>query len=1187
MDETEENERQPFVLCELDNLKHVLQPLKSTQRIRYTCFGLSQKLLVFGATSGGLYIFRREPCTFLHLIPSKDGAIVKVAVSPDEKVLAYATNKGVVILLEHNVLQSSSAASRRLQTSNEHLGAEVTTLQWNATSDDLYIGDNTGKISLLCVSVFTAKNIFQTPSMQLMQLDSSIVQMDFAHGLLLISTLTRCYLSDTEKEQYKQVGQKLRDGEFGACFICKKEDSKQPNEPLAPPPTAQVSANTFDLIGINESLPFRVKSKLRIFCARPGSRLWEVNCDGSVMSTHQLREALSTKAPTNIVSTHISPAEQTLPETIKSSFNFPQLNAIGDKFLFTFRQDGLYIFDPDNSLVVLWSNSITNISDAQVWEDTIYVWRKSGEMHALHFQPVEKCILKLYFKKEYAICAQLCHKYLDHLVRIVPSARKLHFMADLAEKLSDHTDLRQSILPLTSEILKFLPSRQTRGQKMKSGIYRIGNSIDSDEEGKSLRILGRSRKGSERSRSLSASPKRRAASQGKVKEIPRNNSAQSLPAHAENKIITLEESPFNLMTPPETIAALQDLTNILSSKLKRQWMALEGKMKYFSQEVPLLDVGGKINGGEKHQTEQTENDGLEILIPNGRSPISTKQNGCDGPNMDKIKEAIKSENFEQILTSCIVTFENSFPKQSEAFPFKTALSKSEQTAVQNALHHSFETKYILSLLPSSCDLKPDSDYPDVFKTIHSDQDLLLDTLLSKLVTSFGEILDENVILQDLIGLGLPCYFMSWCAVLNFFQPQVLKFITSESRDAIRQAITNHTCPLPRLLNVMYLLLRVSSNEGIDICLSIGENVALRDFCYVVLKLQQHKITAGNASQNIQRYCQNVLLSFLTKKSIAEDCLLEDVHVYHLAMEAFVNLNKIGPVSACNCGHPLPGGLRKYPLQFMFVGNLLLQLLKKTNVDQYLGVCRKLGLWKELINYKLEHGSDLNTLLPLILQLDSVHLFEDYLPQFVSSHFNYLLQARRKLDESKSCLNCGTPIDLKESNLDWTFIGQCVIKVMGPEKAIDLLSIQAGPGQTGLLKKSFFQSCIFATLLSDAPKKANKAVELMQKSDNSKNLFSSEIGSKVMEALSKDLSLQGVLPSDYMPPSTSDSHHWGVQVQLWDQNCPRCSLPFADSVLLKKSGVRIFPCSHAFHVACLGNTPTECLKCKVKEIINVH
>jgi hypothetical protein len=38
---------------------------------QYTCFNVSRNFLIFGATSGGLYVFKREPCIFLQLLPNK------------------------------------------------------------------------------------------------------------------------------------------------------------------------------------------------------------------------------------------------------------------------------------------------------------------------------------------------------------------------------------------------------------------------------------------------------------------------------------------------------------------------------------------------------------------------------------------------------------------------------------------------------------------------------------------------------------------------------------------------------------------------------------------------------------------------------------------------------------------------------------------------------------------------------------------------------------------------------------------------------------------------------------------------------------------------------------------------------------------------------------------------------------
>lgn len=62
------------------------------------------------------------------------------------------------------------------------------------------------------------------------------------------------------REKFWKIGNKERDGEYGACFFPGRCSVGQ--QPL-------------------------------IYCARPGSRMWEVNFDGEVISTHQFKKLLS------------------------------------------------------------------------------------------------------------------------------------------------------------------------------------------------------------------------------------------------------------------------------------------------------------------------------------------------------------------------------------------------------------------------------------------------------------------------------------------------------------------------------------------------------------------------------------------------------------------------------------------------------------------------------------------------------------------------------------------------------------------------------------------------------------------------------------------------------------------------------------------------------------------------------
>lgn len=52
--------------------------------LQYTCVDVSN-YIVFGASSGSLYIFRRYPCEFLQLIQNVHGSITNVRISPNER----------------------------------------------------------------------------------------------------------------------------------------------------------------------------------------------------------------------------------------------------------------------------------------------------------------------------------------------------------------------------------------------------------------------------------------------------------------------------------------------------------------------------------------------------------------------------------------------------------------------------------------------------------------------------------------------------------------------------------------------------------------------------------------------------------------------------------------------------------------------------------------------------------------------------------------------------------------------------------------------------------------------------------------------------------------------------------------------------------------------------------------------
>ncbi|KAL3224480.1 hypothetical protein MRX96_026591 [Rhipicephalus microplus] len=227
----------PYVLAEYQSLDGILAPIRNLTRVKYACFDASKRYLAFGATTGDVFMFHRDTTAYITTITNKEGAVSQVALAPDDFVLGIATSRGHVVVLEHNARRPTVQA-QRLQLSFEHKGSVV---------------------SVLNVSTSKAKSLFQSPPSTLMRLDSKVVQLNFAQDRLLASTLTRCYLGDTIREKFTQVGKKLRDGEFGGCFY----PGSKPQDSMC------------------------------IYAARPGSRIWQADLKGSVLKTHQFKEALA------------------------------------------------------------------------------------------------------------------------------------------------------------------------------------------------------------------------------------------------------------------------------------------------------------------------------------------------------------------------------------------------------------------------------------------------------------------------------------------------------------------------------------------------------------------------------------------------------------------------------------------------------------------------------------------------------------------------------------------------------------------------------------------------------------------------------------------------------------------------------------------------------------------------------
>ncbi|XP_077254997.1 WD40 repeat domain-containing protein pink [Temnothorax americanus] len=455
----------PYILSEREEINSVLyKPINSTQRIKYTCFHASPSYVVLGSTSGSVYLFSREPCSFLQIIPLSEGVVTRVAISPDEKTVALATTRGTVCLV------SLKSTPQLMSVSTEHVYKQITCICWNNNSTEIYVGDAVGRVSVMVLSVFTVNGMFQTPACTLMNLDSSVVQLSFLSPLLLVSTLTRCYICNTMLEQYKQIGNKPRNGEFGACFHTRENTTSNTQREEK---NINDARGAFNLISDNDS-NILGENHSKIFCARPGSRLWEVSADGVVVKTHQFKEALAIppiaifRSDSTLES---SQEEETEREWPPQSVNFSHLFVLARKYLFSYTTSGLYVIDPANASVLLWSNEYANVSMTAIVDDRIYLMTCDSEFHCVALTTLDSLLLRLYCREQFSECLNACFVYKSQLLNAI-GTKDIVEMFEVKDLPRDEKALLRPLITLLQT------SGNNRPAKLDSGIVVVHSEND-------------------------------------------------------------------------------------------------------------------------------------------------------------------------------------------------------------------------------------------------------------------------------------------------------------------------------------------------------------------------------------------------------------------------------------------------------------------------------------------------------------------------------------------------------------------------------------------------------------------------------------------------------------------------------------------------------------------------------------
>ncbi|XP_041271086.1 Hermansky-Pudlak syndrome 5 protein isoform X2 [Onychostruthus taczanowskii] len=457
------------VLAELECLDPLLSALRlDSSRLKCTCIDVSKRWLALGSSGGGLNLIQKDGWKQRLFLTHKEGAISRVACClHDEDYVAVATSQGLVVVWELN--QERRGKPERIYVSSEHKGRKVTALCWDTAALRVFVGDHVGKVSAIKINTSkqgkAAATFVMFPVQIITTVDSRVVQLDYLDGRLLISSLTRTYLCDTEREKFWKIGNKERDGEFGACFF----------------PVGKNSGNQQPLI----------------YCARPGSRMWEVNFDGEVQSTHQFKQLLSSP-PLPVVTLRQDP-HYTGSSCSPQSLSFAKLLYLTEHCVVTWTERGIYIFLPQSLQVLLWSE-VKDIQDIAVHKSELFCLHTNGKVVHLSLLLVDRCVERLMRRGFWTLAARVSCLFQNSIVSC--RARK-NLPLDKLEHLKSQLDAstQQDLIAQLEELIAKLEpldsacssrrssiSSHESFSVLDSGIYRVisRRGSQSDEDSCSL-----------------------------------------------------------------------------------------------------------------------------------------------------------------------------------------------------------------------------------------------------------------------------------------------------------------------------------------------------------------------------------------------------------------------------------------------------------------------------------------------------------------------------------------------------------------------------------------------------------------------------------------------------------------------------------------------------------------------------
>jgi len=805
------------------------------------------------------------------------------------------------------------------------------------------------------------------------------------------------------KEQFKQIGQKPRDGDYGCCIVAWNEK--------------------------------------KIFAARPGSRIWEVELNGVVKSTHQLKYCLAIPPTLHVCMqesfddlSRIS-SQNWLPQ----SLNFKKLYKLWENCLFTYTSNSIFVLDMLKINVVLWSDGYNNIQNVKYINDTIYIWCSNGELIIENIIPLQNFLVSCYEFEDYNKCVKLIEHYYDRIMEIKYVIDELYPLVNIDQKI----DLPENTNTLISKIKKTNYLKQ-KFFKLPSGIYSLKNDVYVKKHRKLQRSYSLFSIKSEKSIARSKSLLNIHISLEKIKKYPSNEYAKLDEKHIFDQLcveLNMPSIPFvSLATSDVFHDTLMEIGSNVTNKIVKSSKTLKDTLNNLTTITVKNDlVPYEVSDITKSSECPSINED-EVNVSNYQLDLEHHEKLNLLPILNVCK---KLQNGYKLDVDCLqhlfngvlevkCNLENVLQVQQTIFPFRQYLKQKHLNTVKEAVNTSFVNNLILEWADKYAKdalIVNTFDYPEFLTYYLVESDFKRDIKLCEFITLFVQVIEIGGIFNFLINGNLKCSYAIFCKILEM----------NSNNDGETEV------PLLMYLNSMYVFLKLDQIESFRM-LGYKRNVNPIFVFYLIMKY------CINLKTTNHKKCNTIFLSYL---SHFDESLFDDCNILYYTVYSYAALN-CETEHLCKCGFPL-GNIDG---QFKKLGKILIEYLSTANVnlEQLHMLLHKFTICDSTTN-SLEDVikcfcKQVPHLWPIVLKSNLKLKGSKYTKMILSIHLGLLDQLDINLNNKSKmlfdkvftlnhyfknglCLNCGN-VGEKNQGIQWTDLAAWAFQYLSPEDLKSLL-----------------------------------------------------------------------------------------------------------------------------------------------------